>query len=325
VRARAVLQAIAGVAALALLLQALGLGELRAALSEASPPLFAVFLALTTAVLFVYALRWRVAIRAVAGRAPSLSTLAASDAAGRATAWLVPSAGLGGDPVRALLLRRQGLEWRTAVLAVAFDRVVEMTTNAAVGPLYAVVFLSSVAGAAPEGPWILAGLGAGTIGVATFYGAVLRGRLWLPLLSRQRIVPSAPAAVDAFGARFRDFVRSRSFAAAMGLALAAEALIVVEFVTLTRAFAIVLPLPSILGILVGMGASRLVPIPAALGSLEATQVGVMKLARRSGDLGLAVGLLVRLRETLWLVVGAAYLYSVGLSWKDARSAPARQS
>ena len=56
------------------------------------------------------------------------------------------------------------------------------------------------------------------------------------------------------------------------------------------------------------------------GSLEATEVGVLTLAGAGAPLGLAVGVLVRLRETLWILVGLVGLYLEGLSWRTAESA-----
>jgi uncharacterized membrane protein YbhN (UPF0104 family) len=81
-----------------------------------------------------------------------------------------------------------------------------------------------------------------------------------------------------------------------------------------------LSLPTLVGVMVGMGIAQLLPIPAALGSLEATEVGIVSLAGGGAPLGLAVGLLIRLRESLWIVVGLVTLYVEGVSWRRLASA-----
>jgi uncharacterized membrane protein YbhN (UPF0104 family) len=80
-------------------------------------------------------------------------------------------------------------------------------------------------------------------------------------------------------------------------ALLAEALVLAELWALAWAFELPISLPTLAGVTVGMGVAQLLPIPAALGSLEATEVGIVSLAGGAAPLGLAVGLLVRLRET----------------------------
>jgi hypothetical protein len=63
-----------------------------------------------------------------------------------------------------------------------------------------------------------------------------------------------------------------------------------------------------------------VPIPAAIGSLEATEAGVLTLAGGGASLGLAVGIVVRVPETLWTLVGLAVLYAEGVSWRSVADA-----
>jgi hypothetical protein len=58
---------------------------------------------------------------------------------------------------------------------------------------------------------------------------------------------------------------------------------------------------------IGIGVARVVPVSAALGSLEATQVGIFALGGRTAALGLTVGLVLRIAETLWILVGLACL------------------
>ena len=50
------------------------------------------------------------------------------------------------------------------------------------------------------------------------------------------------------------------------------------------------------------------------------KAGLEWLAGAAAPLGLAVGLLVRLRETLWIVVGLVTLYVEGVSWRPLRRA-----
>jgi len=68
-----------------------------------------------------------------------------------------------------------------------------------------------------------------------------------------------------------------------------------------------MPLSLLLLSSFGIGVARAVPVSAALGSLEATQVGIFTLGGRTLGLGLAVGLVLRVAETFWILVGLACL------------------
>ncbi|MGH7857909.1 MAG: lysylphosphatidylglycerol synthase transmembrane domain-containing protein [Candidatus Binatia bacterium] len=305
------LYAFAGLAVLLALCATLGLEEFRRALSRASPLSLAGFLSLSVLVFLTYAWRWSLVLGFLGAPRVPLANLLLYRASGHAAGTLVPSAQLSGDPVRAFLLRRRGVDWPTAILGVAIDRLLEMTASAIAGPIYVAFFLHATGMSPRIASWIFAGMALGLAGLALVYWSAARRGGAIALLVRRGLLPKLPDAARAAGDRFADFVRSPTFAAAFGLSLLVEALLVAEFFALTRAFGIELPLPTIGAILVGMGLSALAPIPGALGSLEAVQVGVARIAGGAADLGLAIGLLIRLRDGLWVVVGAVTLYVVG--------------
>jgi uncharacterized membrane protein YbhN (UPF0104 family) len=310
-----------GFAVFVFLCSRLGLGELVEAVERASPARFAVFLAFSSAVFLTYALRWRIVVRAMEkGREPPpLLTLLSFRAAGHAVGTLLPSAQLGGEPVRALLLRRRSGDWTGAISSVAMDRLLEASASAVAGPIYVAVFFLAHGSAGATAPWLLVAMAAGVVALAAFYVVVCRGGAPLSLLAGRGLVPSVEGSLAAIDRRFAEFVRTPSFPISIALSLVVEALILAELWALARAFALPISLPTLVGVMVGMGVAQLAPIPAALGSLEATQVGVLTLAGGAAPLGLAVGLLVRLRETLWILVGLAVLYREGLPWRGGAS------
>ena len=301
-----------GAAALVALSFALGLGELRRAIARASALPFLGFLAVSVAVFATYALRWRLVLRSLGEAAPPLHQLVLFRASGHAAATLVPSAQLSGEPVRALLLRGNGVSWRGAIVAVATDRLVEAIAGVVVGPLYLAAFFWWSDSSAAAAPWALALVGVTLAGVIGIWIGAARGGAISHWLARRALVRSMPEELRSATDRIIAFMRGPDFRRALALSLAVEVLLVIELWTLTRAFGIALSLPTIGGVLVGMGVAQLAPIPGALGSLEAVQVGVLSFAGGGADVGLAVGFLVRLRETIWVAVGAAYLYARGI-------------
>jgi hypothetical protein len=95
--------------------------------------------------------------------------------------------------------------------------------------------------------------------------------------------------------------------AGLGVSLAIEALHLVELAALFAVFALAVPLPLLLTSSIGIGIAHAVPVTAALGTLEATQVGLFTVGGAPLATGLVVAVALRLAETLAILVGLACL------------------
>ena len=95
--------------------------------------------------------------------------------------------------------------------------------------------------------------------------------------------------------------------AGVALSMVIEALHLVELAALFAVFAIAVPLPMLLLSSMGIGIAHAVPVTAALGTLEATQVGLFTVGGEPIATGLAVAVAVRLAETLAILTGLACL------------------
>jgi len=60
------------------------------------------------------------------------------------------------------------------------------------------------------------------------------------------------------------------------------------------------------------GAAHSLPVPAAVGALEGSQMWLFTILGHPPAVGLAVGLAVRLREVVWAIPGFVYLAVGGL-------------
>jgi uncharacterized membrane protein YbhN (UPF0104 family) len=105
----------------------------------------------------------------------------------------------------------------------------------------------------------------------------------------------------------------RSFVIGVGMSLMIESLVVIEYEVLLRMCGIVLPLSTLLLALVLGGLSRSLPSPAALGALEASQVAALTIAGQPASVGLAVGLVIRMHDTLLMAAGLLFCVARGIS------------
>jgi uncharacterized membrane protein YbhN (UPF0104 family) len=69
-------------------------------------------------------------------------------------------------------------------------------------------------------------------------------------------------------------------------------------------------------VLVGVGFAILIPIPFALGALEGIEVLLLRVIGQSADLGIAFGMITRLRDMMWASVGMVYMYRKGVKIED---------
>jgi uncharacterized protein (TIRG00374 family) len=301
-------------------------GDSRAALARVAPTRLPLYLGVVLVVIVLRALRWRIVLDRL-GIGLGLARLARLWLAGRAVGSLIPSGTLAGEPVRAELLRSSGATSATAAGAVALDRSLEFVGNMIAGP--ACIGTALLLGTGSRAGTLLATAGA-LAGIAIFAFVYLRSAQRRPALVTLVMLAGLDhtrwlRALRRHAARADEALQHLIAAhpglvpAGIGLSLAIECLQLGELAALFALFGLAVPLPLFLLSSVGIGVARVVPVTAALGSLEATQVGIFALGGHTLALGLTVGLALRLAETLWILAGLACLAA-----ETAARAPVRE-
>jgi uncharacterized protein (TIRG00374 family) len=259
-----------------------------------------------------YALRWRILIGA---GAPGIATLAAIRAAGQSVSALVPSAKLGGEPVRAVLATRAGVPAARTIATVAIDRTLEMGAAAPFACSYAAVLLLRGVPAV-EGALVTVGLAALAlgIGVAVTVRRLRRGAGVVTTLARAIGLDRLAAVerqmgllADAEAEAARLVAQPARLARAFAVGVAANVVVLLEYRLLLAAFGLPADGLAVVAAVFATGASHSIPVPAALGVLEGAQMWLFGMLGHPPATGLAVGLAVRLRELAWIAPGLVYL------------------
>ena len=94
---------------------------------------------------------------------------------------------------------------------------------------------------------------------------------------------------------------------AFGMGLAANLLVIAEFVCLLAAFGLPCDTLAVVAALFATGTAHMLPVPAGVGVLEGAQVWIFAMLGYPTEVGLAVGLAVRFRELVWMAPGLLYL------------------
>lgn len=281
---------------------------------EPRPAWLVAFLVTAAGVFLAHALRWQLLLVAL-GTRRMLGRLVVYRAAGQSLSSLVPSAKLGGEPLRAFLLVRDRVAGARAIASVAVDRTLELGAAAPFACLYAALLLRS---GVPELEGALASV---AIGAAALVAGIavtvrrLRRRAGLVTavarstgLDRLRFVRHHMEVLDAAeGEAARLVDQPRLLGRAFALGLGANLLVVVEYQLLLTAFGLPASPLATVAALFAAGAAHSLPVPAAVGVLEGAQMFLFGTLGHPPEVGLAVGLAVRLRELVWVLPGLLYL------------------
>jgi uncharacterized protein (TIRG00374 family) len=317
----------AGAVLLIVLCAIFGVRELAAALAQASPRTLAVYLMFGLLARLGYSLRWWMVAGAL-GTQLRLTRLFPARLAGDALGALVPAGRVGGDPLRVALLCGDGTDASRAGAGVALDRVMEVIGNMICAVVYVALFSSAHTFGRGERS------AAAIIGLLLGLLAMLVPPLWMlrrgrrPFEFLHRLAARSgsvtwqrwmQAVADVETHLLRFFAQYPAvFVRGLLGSLLIEAIIVAEYHYLLAAFGLALELPTLLMALVAGGLARAVPAPAALGTLEASQVALFAGAAGDAGGGFVVGMVMRLHETVWMLVGFAALSAQGFSLRRLR-------
>ena len=247
--------------------------------------------------------------------------------------FALPAATMGGEPVKAVLLKkRHGIGYHESSASLVIAKTTNLIALIAFSAAGLLLMLS--AGALP-GPLALAawaGLCALAVGVSGFFavqrwGVASRLGGWLAARRFGRPLERVLAHVQDVDDRFAGFYhrRPRRFAAALALALCAWILGMIELYLIFRFLGHPISLAQawIIESVVQLVRAGTFFIPANLGALEAGFVLIVEAMTGQPALGLAAALVRRARKLLWIAWGVWLGWRFSLEPSAAAAEPAK--
>ena len=240
--------------------------------------------------------------------------------AGDAINYLIPSGNMAGEPVKALLLRHS-MGFGQAMTSITIHKHAELVAQwlfLVLGVFVALIYF--------DVPWtilglttiVVVGLGGGLLLVTRFlrtrtYGPIVewvaQGKVWGTVLAEK--LDRHRSAATSLDARLQTFYRQerRSFLAAVGWCFLGwfggvlETYAILRLLTPTGGWLMALSIESL-----SMALNNLFFfIPGKVGSAEGVRVGVCLAFGISASQGVALGLVRRGRELVWLLPGLLLL------------------
>lgn len=310
------LLALLGLAVLVGLVRRAGVEQVRDTLTSVRPEWLVVWLVVEAAIFIGLTLRWRSLLRGL-GADVRLPRLVGVRIAGLAMGTLTPGAKLGGEPLRAYLIARDGVPGGPAIASVAVDRALELVANLVFAVAYCALFALRDRTSALRVLVVVAASGVAFL-AATLYlvHRLRRGDSIVPARLRavlERLGAKAET-TESMDAALREllFARRRLLVGAMAASLVLNAMILAEYGVLFIAFGVWPTLPDLAGALLGVGLAHALPIPASLGALEGAQAAVFGLADDDARLAVIAGTVARVRDIGWTLPGIVYLAASAL-------------
>jgi len=315
-------------------LRAVDLTAVWARLQQLQPQQLLLLLAVNVVVLATFSARWWLLLYAQGYVVPYF-TLMAYRLATFAVSYFTPGPHFGGEPLQVYLVSaRQGVPVSVSVAAVVLDKVLEMLANFAflalgvvfvlrrqmlpdwgqeallATSLFLLLLPASLLGALALGRHPVSGLLRG-LDVAGQRLAKARGRSL-----RSLVQTSVYTTIRQSEEQSTLLCRAHPFILLLALAASAASWVAIigEFWLMTHVLGLDLGFPEAITALLAARVAILLPLPAALGALEASQALAMRTLGLPAADGISLSILIRARDVLLGLVGL-WIAAVTLWWR----------
>jgi len=242
---------------------------------------------------------------------------------GYSVGYLTPTMHAGSEPIRGLLLKREGIPTEKAFSNVIIDKSIELITNVVFFFIGALLLANSVL-VKPNMKLFTLSLSlilmllmgmfvAGVLNKKSMFLSIFR---FLRLQKVKWLRNIEKNLVD-IERHIEDFYRTKReyFLALIGTMIVLWALMYFEYRFVLLALGQSANIVQIFLILTGVGLAYSLPVPAALGTLELGQLSAAKVLQLSSVTAIALAFLIRARDLIWTVIGLAFMSTYRFNFK----------
>ncbi len=268
-----------------------------------------IYLALSALSFFPVVWRWQ-AILGGYNKKIGFWTLLRIQLAGFAVSYVTPSARYGGEPLRIYILKKDcKVDYKTGTASVLLDKYMEYLGAVTFGILG--LFLLVISPWMPSNfKWLLFVLmSICVIGVGFIYHRFIKEKgFFFPLfnlfVSEKRIKKMSKVLKDV-DSKMSHFMihKKKAFFLSYIFYVFSAIFFIAEFKFLLLSLGVDTTLLEGILIVIVVGAANLVPLPMAMGSMEAGQVGLFKVLKNDGSIGLIISLVEKAKNILISAIG----------------------
>jgi len=279
----------------------------------------AIYIFAILAIEFFLLVRWVIILKSFKYNIP-WGNLFLYKLAGYSVGYLSPQPHIGGEPIRALLLKRHGIGFKEGISTVVIDKSMQMTTDL----LFSIIgfILIALHFSVSKGIEILAIIVILTfmfllsyyfysmIKKKPFFSAVLRIRFLKRIKTIKKIIKHVEDVENTIHTFYKDHMHYFIYVIFINLTL--YVLMFLEYSTALRLFGFEPSIYIVLIIMGGVALSYMMPMPMAIGVLETSQVGALGMLKLDEKIGLSISILIRIKDLLRSLIGASALAYYGI-------------
>ncbi len=302
-------------------------GDVISTFTNFTPKLVFFYLFISFLIMYLLTLRWKIVLKGLGYNVP-LHKLFAYRLVGYGVSYITPTAKVGGEPVRAALMKREGFTFREALSSVTIDKTLELSLSL----LFFIigVFFVVLDYALPTGFLIFLVSLAIIIAffVWKFYSRILRGKpvftqaFRFLRLDRIKFFSRYQRKLRKFEKPIIDFYdfKKKEFVIASIIGVISLLLSILEYKILLTMLGLETSLGVTFLVLSIVGIAFLIPLPMALGSLEALQASLFSVLGLPIASGIGVAVITRSRDLIWVLISAGISLYMGTFGKVIKKA-----
>ncbi|MFW6282821.1 MAG: lysylphosphatidylglycerol synthase transmembrane domain-containing protein [Minisyncoccales bacterium] len=264
----------------------------------------------TSMVFVLWTIRWQIILYGY-GKKPGFFKLLKQTIAGYSIAYITPTIRLGGEPLRAFMLKREaGIDYKTGSSSIIIDKFIEFLGTiifGIIGLFFVFTLKIDILLKLIFTSLILIAI----IILAVFYYRSLKGKgsfssLFNFLrLSKIKKFQGFDKTLIEVEKQIESFFKNHKKYFFLSLLSYLIYTLIVFFETkfLLLSFGIETNIVEVILILTIIGLIAFIPVPAGLGFLEGSQSGLFHLLRGQGSIGFAFSLLGRIRAIIFVAIG----------------------
>jgi uncharacterized protein (TIRG00374 family) len=245
--------------------------------------------------------------------------------AGYAVSYVTPAARVGGEPLRIYMLKKEcDVDYKTGTVTVILDRYMELLGTIFFGVI-GLILLLFIPEIGSKLKIILGGVIIFSLTIlAIFYHRLNQNKgvfskIFTIFLTKKRMKKMSPTLKD-IDNKMSNFIihHKKEFIISFLFYCLSGFLFLIEFKYLLLIFGVETNLLEIILIVVVLGAANFIPLPMALGSLEAGQSSLFHLLKSDGSIGFALSLIHRIRGLTISLIGFLIIMKFSLKRKKPK-------
>lgn len=312
---------IIGVGIFVMTVKFIGLDTILNQFRTIEPSQILIYLTVSTLILITLVLKWKIILQALGFKVPFFKLLMYRQM-GFSVGYIIPSFYIGGETVRAFFLKKHKVPLTDAISSVVIDRAVELPMNFLLACVMFFLVIHTL-----DLPIAIVAVAAVIIAVFILFGVLFYYKIYHKEYFFSQIFDFLKLGRIKKLAQFKDNIKEiesnlirffnhkkKVFFMTLGFSCLLWFLMILEFTIGLRIVGYEATLSQIYLVVVMTGFALMFPVPASIGVLELSQIGIAILVGIPLAVAVALSLLIRTRDFMWIASGVLWFLYHGTNY-----------